>query len=120
MPVPGYREGVLKKVLVLFVFALFLVSAAKTATVYRSNSELSDYIRDRALRAASDGSSAALLQSEVVHRAASLGLPVRSGDVRVATHPGAVSIKLSYTVPVDLKLFTWNLRFTPEVESRAF
>ena len=120
MPVPGYREGVLKKVLVLFVFALFLVSAAKTATAYRSNSQLSDYIRDRAVRAASDGSSAELLQAEVVHRAASLGLPVTLDDVRVATQSGAVSIKLNYTVPVDLKVVTWNLRFTPEVESRAY
>lgn len=102
------------------VFAAFVFTAAKTATVYRSSSQLSDYIRERAVRAAADGSSATRLQAEVASHALSLGLPVRLDDVRVATHPGTVSIKLDYTVPVNLRLFTWNLRFTPEVESRAY
>ena len=120
MPFPNGRRGLLKKVLLLSVFAVFVVSAAKTASVYRSNSELSDYLRDRAVRAAAESAPANRLQAEVASYAASLGLPVKPVDVRVATHPGAVSIKLDYTVPVNLKLFTWNLRFRPEVESRAY
>jgi hypothetical protein len=120
MPFPDQREGLLKKVLVLSVFAVFVLTAAKTASVYRSSSQLSDYVRDRALRAAAESVPADRLQAEVARYAVSLGLPVRPGDVRVATHPGTVSIKLDYTVPVNLKLFTWNLRFRPEVESRAY
>ena len=120
MPFPDGSEGLFKKVLLLSVLAVFVVTAAKTASIYRSSSELSDYVRERAVRAAAESVPANRLQAEVASYAASLGLPVKPADVRVATHPGAVSIKLDYTVLVNLRLFRWNLRFRPEVESRAY
>jgi hypothetical protein len=104
----------------LTLFAAFLLVGGKTASVYRSTSQLSDYIRDRALRASAGGDSAAGLQAEVMDYAATLGLPVRPEDVQIATRPGAVSIKLDYTVPVHLGIVNWHLRFTPAVESRAY
>jgi hypothetical protein len=120
MPFPNPREGLLKRVLILAVFGGFLFTGLKAVPVYRSSSQLSDYIRDRALRASAEHASAARLQADVVNYAAGLGLPLAPDNVQVATHPGTVSIKLDYTVPVNLRVFTWNLRFTPSVESRAY
>ena len=120
MPFPNHREGLIKRILVLGFFAALIFGASKTLPVYRSNSQLSDYIRDRAVRAAAEDCPAARLQAEVVNYASGLDLPVTRANVHVATRPGTVSIKLDYTVPVNLKVFTWNLRFTPSVESRAY
>jgi hypothetical protein len=120
MPFPNPREGLLKRVLVLGVLGGLLFAGLKAVPVYRSSSQLSDYIRDRALLASAEHPSAARLQGDIVSYAAGLGLPVARENVQVATHPGSVSIKLDYTVPVNLRVFTWNLRFTPSVESRAY
>lgn len=119
MPHPE-GEGLLKKVLVLAAFAALVFIGAKTIPIYRSSFKLSDYIRERALRASAEHTPAGRLQAEIVNYAARIGLPVAPESVQVATHPGTVSIKLDYTVPVNLRLFTWNLRFTPSVESRAY
>jgi hypothetical protein len=120
MPVVLERGSFLKRVFVLALFAGFILAAAKTLTVYRSSSQLADYIRDRAVRVAAENVSASRLRAEIANYGSGLGLPVKPADIQVATNPGTVSIKLNYTVPVDFRLFTWNLRFTPSVESRAY
>jgi hypothetical protein len=120
MPLPREGEGFLKKILALMVFAALVYAGVKTVPVYRSSFQLSDYIRERALRASADPPPATRLQAEIVNYGERIGLPLTPETVQVATHPGTVSIKLDYTVPVNLGVFTWNLRFTPSVESRAY
>jgi hypothetical protein len=120
MRLPFKSQDFLKKIVVLTVFAALVFAGAKTVPVYLSSSHLCDYIRDRAVRATAENASAARLQAEIADYASGLNLPVAPADVHVATHPGTVSIQLDYTIPVNLRLFTWNLRFTPSVESRAY
>ncbi|HEY6290230.1 MAG TPA: hypothetical protein VI455_01535 [Terriglobia bacterium] len=31
-----------------------------------------------------------------------------------------VKINVDYTVPVDLKVYTWSIHFTPSAESRGY
>jgi hypothetical protein len=120
MPFPTQGRGLLIRALALAAFVVFLLAGGKTASVYRSTSQLSDYIRGRALQASAESTPAARLQADVAAYAATLGLPVSPDDVQIDTRPGAVSIKLNYTVPVRLGIVHWNLRFTPAVESRAY
>jgi hypothetical protein len=120
MPIPSPRNNLVTRVLGLALLAVIVLLCARTATVYRSSYRLSDYIQNIAIRASADETPADRLQAQIVDYAAHLGLSLTPAEIRIATHPGAVSIKLDYTVPVNLRLFTWNLRFTPWVESRAY
>ena len=56
---------------------------------------------------------AELLQAAVVNRAAQLGLPVRSGDVRVTRNGQKTRVEILYVVRVDLPLYTVDLHFHP-------
>lgn len=53
------------------------------------------------------------LPAAVVNRAAQMGLPVRSGDVRVTRKGQSVRVEILYVVRVDLPLYTVDLHFHP-------
>ncbi len=46
------------------------------------------------------------------------GVPVTADDVTV-TVTSRISISLDYSVPVDLKVYTLMLHFTPSAENRS-
>jgi len=53
------------------------------------------------------------LQAAIVNRAAQMGLPVRSSDVRIEPKPNGVRVEILYVVRVDLPLYTVDLHFHP-------
>ena len=119
MPPPERGEGFLKTIIFLSFVAAVVFTAVKVFPVYFNNYQLSDYIRDRAVRAAVDRTSTEVVRTEVVRYGRSLGVDLSGDEVRVTNDEGTVRIQVDYTVPVDLKLVTWNLHFTPSAESRA-
>jgi hypothetical protein len=119
MPLPERGQGYLKTIIFLAFVAALVFTAVKVFPVYFSNYQLSDYIRDRAVQAAVNRTSTDVVQTEVVRYAHSLGVDLSGDNVRVTNEEGTVRIRLDYTVPVDLKVSTWNLHFTPSAESRA-
>ena len=65
------------------------------------------------LRASADG-----IQNNIVAKARELDLPVSPEQVKVEVGGGKVAVAVDYTVPVDLVVYTLNLRFTPAAENR--
>lgn len=120
MALSDSRTGVLKPIAGLLVFGVIVLTATRVFSVYTSSSQLADYIRDKAVRVAPEGVSAAAIRADIVDHARGLGLPVSANQVSVTSDRGTLSIKLDYTVPVNLKLLTWNLHFTPSVLNRAY
>lgn len=59
-----------------------------------------------------------LLRAMIVNRAAELGLPVRSGQVRLGRSPQELSIEVRYVAAVDLPLYTVDLHFRPRAGPR--
>jgi len=53
-----------------------------------------------------------VIRSDVVRCAENLGLPVTPDNVNVSGGGGYVSVKVDYTVEVDLKVYTWVLYFS--------
>ena len=90
----------------------------KVIPVYVQNYELSDYIRQLAIQATAQRSSAAAIQQQVVVFAQHLDLPVNQENVKVAVGDSAITIALDYVVPVDLRVYTWVLHFAPSTENR--
>lgn len=112
-------EGYAKAILALGILAALIYVGIEAVPVYVNNYQLADYLRDRAVKATVERPTAENLQAEVVTYARNLGLPVTSDNVQVTVTRDSVKIQLDYTVPVDLKVYTWVLHFTPSAESRA-
>jgi hypothetical protein len=59
------------------------------------------------------------VRDEVVAFAQDHGVSLAADNVKVTVFLNYVSIKLDYTVPVDLKVYTLMLHFTPSTEKRS-
>jgi hypothetical protein len=53
-----------------------------------------------------------VIRGDVVRCAENLGLPVTPDNVKVSGGGGYVSVKVDYTVEVNLKVYTWVLYFS--------
>jgi len=120
MPRSDSGEGFVKGIFTLAILALLVFVGVKAVPVYFDNYQLADYIRDRAIRASVERTAPDIIQNEVVRYAQNLGLPISRDNVRVTSGDLTVKIQIDYTVPVDLKFYTWNLHFAPSAENRAF
>jgi hypothetical protein len=120
MPLRDRGPAVLKPIFGLLILGALLLTSARVLPVYSHSSQLADYVRDTGVRAAAANRVPGAVQADVVEYAHGLGLPVSPEQVSVTSDSGTLSIKLDYTVPVDLAVVTWNLHFTPSVISRAY
>jgi hypothetical protein len=114
-------QGRLKAILSLAFLAAVAYAGFKIVPVYVQNYELQDYIRQVAVRASVDRAPAEAVQNNIVaHARDDLRLPITRDHVKVNYSGRTVTIQLDYTVPVDLKVYTLNLHFTPSAENRGF
>jgi len=114
------RKSSRKSILFLVLWSGLVFVGAKSFAVYTSSLKLADHIRDLAVHASMQKSTASEVRAEVLRYARSLDLPIVDNDVRVTRTEDIVQINLDYTVPVKLGIVTWNLHFTPSVESQAY
>ncbi len=108
--------GRLKIIFVFLVLGAVAYTAFKTVPVYMSNYELADYIRQLAIKSSVERVSPQIVQDHVVAHAQEQNLPVTRDNVKVTITSGKVRIDVDYTVPIDLKVRTWVLHFTPSSE----
>jgi hypothetical protein len=95
------------------VLVLLALIAVLLAPPYYENWRLQRYLSALAHDPASAQRSTDLLRALVVDKAASMGLPVRTGDVQVTSGPNAVRIEVLYVVHIDLPVYTVDLHFRP-------
>jgi hypothetical protein len=112
-------RGYPKLIFTLLVLGAVGYVAVKTVPIYVHNYELQDFIRQLAIRATVDRNPAEAIQNDVLSQAEELDLPIMRSDVKVTVNSYGVTIELDYTVPVDLKFYTWVLHFTPSATNRA-
>jgi Domain of unknown function (DUF4845) len=109
----------LKGLLTLAAIAAVIYVAVRTVPIYVNNYELGDYMRQLAIQATAARTPAAEIQQSVLAKASDLDLPVSADQIKVESNRGGVKIEVDYTVPVDLKVYTWVLHFTPSSSNRA-
>jgi hypothetical protein len=93
----------------LGVLVVLLIVAGALLPPYVDNLKFQRYL-DRAVERAH---SPDILQTEILNRAAQMGLPVRAGDVRVHRTGNRLRVEIVYVVRVDLPLYTVDLHFHP-------
>jgi hypothetical protein len=111
-------KGNVKLFFTLVFLALVAFAAFKVIPVFVSNYELTDDIKNLAVQATVDHSSAEAVQNKVLDFAKDLSLPIIRENVSVQVGP-KVTISLDYKVPLDLIVFTFDLHFTPSAENKA-
>ncbi len=111
--------GIIKTILVILFLGIIAFAAVKLIPPYFGNYEVQDHIRQLCIEAAAAPRppSPDVLRNDVVKYAQDQGLPVTPENVKVVV-AGKISIDLDYSVPVDLKVYTVVLHFTPSAEGR--
>lgn len=82
------------------------------------NLELERFLEQTAASPASLATPDERLRVAVVDKAARLGLPVKTGQVRLKRFDTGLRIEVRYTVPVELPLYTVDLHFSPQAGGR--
>ena len=108
--------GSLRALFALLVLGAVVYVAVKTVPIYVNNYEVQDYIRQLAIKASVERVRPEAIQDQVTAHAVEQDLPVTRDDVKVTIRGGKVRIDMDYTVPVDLKVYTLSLHFTPSSE----
>ena len=105
------------KAIFAIVFLLAVVYCGwKILPVYVNNYELNDDIRQLAIQSTVDRSSVEAIQNKVVAYAKDLDLPVKRENVTVQVG-NRVTISVDYTIPIDLKVYTWMKEFVDSAEN---
>lgn len=107
------------KTLLSIVFLVVVVYAGfKIIPVYVNSYELEDYIRQQNPFWLTQRAPADAIRNNILAKAKDLDLPVEPDQVKVEVG-GGVTVQLDYTVPVDLKVYTLQLHFSPSAQNRS-
>ena len=111
-------SGRFKAFFSLAFLAAVVFLAIKTIPAYVDNYQLQDHIKQLSTQLAVRATPATPVEvtNEVVEFAQDHGIALSSDNVTV-TIGRHVLIKLDYTVPVDLTVYTLRLHFTPSADS---
>jgi len=112
--------GRLKALFSLGFLAAVIFAAVKTFPAYVNNYQLQDHIRQLSTQLAVRPAppTPGEVTNEVVQFAQEHGIPLAPDNVTVSLGHH-VKIDLDYTVPVDLRVYTFRLHFTPSADSLA-
>ncbi len=112
-------RGRAKALLTIAFLGALIFSCIKIIPVYVNNYQLQDYIQNETPFWLTQRASVDAIRRNVMQKAEDLGLPVAAEQVKVEATGNRVGVSIDYTVPVDLKVYTLQLHFTPSSENRA-
>lgn len=96
------------------VLGLLVLAGILLIPPYLDNFKLQQYLNDLDAAAETAKTPLEVLRANVVNKAAGLGLPVHTEDVRVArSSDGVVHIEVLYVVHVGMSVYTVDLHFRP-------
>lgn len=103
----------------LAFLAALVFGGFKVIPVYVNNYQLNDYLRTQTPFWLTQRATAETIRKNIVARAADLDLTVQDSDVTVEANADRVHVNVDFSVPVDLKAFTWQIHFTDSSDNRA-
>ncbi len=97
----------------LLIFAAMVYTGYKIVPVMWANMQFRQAIEEQARQSCYTKDTPQEIQSLVLRQAHQLELPVQPDDITAERIAGGVSIKVDYTVPIDLLVRTVELKFSP-------
>ncbi len=96
------------------VLLMLVLAGVLLIPPYIENFKLQQYLNDLDADAETAKTPVDVIRANVVNKAAELGLPVHTEDVRVArAGDGVVKIEVLYVVHVGMSVYTVDLHFRP-------
>jgi hypothetical protein len=109
----------LKTFVTLVILAALIFTAIKVIPSYFANYQLQDSMKEEAQFAGPSKKSEDNIRDDVWKKMQELGIPGHKEDIHVVVSGSDTTITLDYTVPIDLKLFQFNLDFHPHADNHT-
>ena len=91
----------------------------KVIPVYVNSFEIEDFIRQQTPFWLTQRANSDMIRGKVLDKARELELPIDADQVQVEASSASVTVKLDYTVPVDIKVYTLKLHFTSAAQNKS-
>jgi hypothetical protein len=111
--------GKLKAVGYTAIAVLALYAAFKLVPPYVSEYQLQDKMQEQARFGIVNRYTDEQVRENVFKVIQDLDIPAKREDIKVTVSQAIVKISLEYTVPVDLLVYSTELRFSPSSENKA-
>ncbi len=112
----GTRLNLLLAVIVLGSMAF---AGVKLVPPYFAKYQMEDSMQTEARFAVSNNQTEKDIREDIWRKVKDLGIPAKQEDILIHANQGIVKISLSYTVPIDLLVYQFNLDFHLEADNRT-
>jgi hypothetical protein len=112
-------DGKLKAILFTVILAMGVYVAFKTVPAFVAEYELSDKMEEQARFAVVNRYSEDQIRDIIFKEVQDLDIPAKRDDIKVSATQQVVKISVSYTVPVDLLIYSTELHFSPSSEDKS-
>jgi len=116
----GQRGGSkLNTLITIVILGSLAFIAVKIVPVYVNNFQFQDSIESesRFALAGYPKKSPDDIRDDVFKKVQELGIPAKEEDIQVTVDRSSVDIDLSYTVPINLAVYQFNLQFHPHADN---
>lgn len=115
---PPAGKGYLGLIVTLAVLVAAGYVASQAVPVYVDNYELEQTAHELAQEAAVNHIPVDAITAGVTGRAAELDLPVGMQNVSTSDQGGTIQVRIRYSVPIDLKFWTWPMSVSASASAR--
>lgn len=109
----------LNTLLTLLILGSLVFAGVKIIPAYFANYQFQDAIETEARFSIANRKGEDDVREDVWKKIQELGIPAKKEDIRILSNEGYVQISLSYTVPVDLRVYQFKLEFHPHADNRT-
>ena len=110
-------SATIKTLIVLVVVAALIVGVVKIVPVYVKVYEFEDAMRVQAKFAGVERKNETVVREELFLKAQSMGLPITREQIEISKRMGGITIKVRYTVPIDLIVMQRDFNFDYEADT---
>lgn len=109
-------EGRMKAIIYTVILVAGIFAAFKLVPLYVANYELKDKISEQARFAVVNRYTDDQIRDILFKTIQDLDIPAKREDIKIAQTRTGLTISVSYTVPVDFKVYKTEINFTPSSE----
>lgn len=110
-------SATIKTLIALVAIAALIVGVVKIVPVYVNVYEFEDAMRQQAKFASVERKNETVLREELYKKAQDLKLPITREQIEISKRMGGVTIKVSFTVPVDLIVLQHDFNFDLDADT---
>jgi hypothetical protein len=106
-------------ILTLLIVGFLIFCGVKIVPAFFANYQLQDSMNTEARFAISNHKGEEEIREDIWKKVQELEIPAKRENIKVNNEQRSVSIALDYTVPVDLRVYQFNLEFHPHSDNHT-